>query len=160
MECIVKNTDIGFARECGLGALNTLEVGRVVQRCQVDEGADAILHLLIHQNALVENISTLYDPVANGRNVVRGVYDLGVPVHEKFADFLKCGSMVLQFAVIGNGCAVGLTFHMAACPYSLTVSLGQDGLVLHFYELEFQRRAAAVDDQNFHERFPPTSDEN
>ena len=112
-------------------------------------------NLVCNECCLAEYLSALYYSVANSGDLAHAVDDLALACGEYFNKLFK------SFGV-GRECAVGLylssveggVLDVAVNADTVTVSLGDNALVLHVDELVLQRGAAGVDNKNLHDDNP------
>ena len=136
-----------------------LQRGRVVQRRQVGERLDGLHHLVVDERRLGEAVAAVDDPVADGVQGAQQAYRFQ-PVEHASRGLIVVGhggGLLEGFAALDReleGRLPADAIHDAAGQPPLlagaAVAVGLD-------ELELQRRAAAVDDENLHHSRKGTS---
>ena len=147
----VEDPGHGDAGQDLLAGLDAGDVGRVVQRRQRDALLEGGEHGLGDGHGAVELLAGVHHAVADGEDLAFVLDDAGLGVGEVADDQLDAvlvvgdvaGDDVLLLALV-------VVQHRALDADPLQQALGQDLAGLHVDQLEFDRRTAAVDDQNFH----------
>ena len=140
-----------LAEDLAAGA-DALAVGLVVKGGQGDKALNILNDLLVHQHGLVEDRAALHDAVAHGGNLIQAVDNAVLPVDKGVFHLHKGGGVVqhvhvlLQLPAVGGLVGEDAPGHADA----LAVALAHHLFVVHVDELVLQRRAARVDDENFH----------
>ena len=150
----VEDADLGDAREERLAGLDALEVGRVVERGELDALPDGGLDLVGDQDRAREILAAVDDPVADAVDLGLVPDDAVLGVEQEGQDDLDGHLVVLDLADLADlVLALGLIGDDGVARADLLDdALGQEALVLHPDELELDGGTAAVQDEHFHRR--------
>ena len=125
---------------------HALEVGRVVQRCQVDARLKRLEHLLIQHHALVELLATMHHAVSHGINLVQALEHTHHRVGEQREDELHALGM-LRYVVHYLFFISSRQFHLdkRAChTYAFGTTRGEHRAAVHVVQCILDRRRTAV----------------
>ena len=124
----------------------------IVKRCKGNQALDALDDLFVNQYRLAEQCAALHNAVTNGGNLAQVADDTHFAVGQGVFHLLESGGVVLHgnLDVLGTAVSGLVTENAHFQTDALAVALAQHLLILHVNELVFQRRAARIDNQNFH----------
>ena len=158
MERRVEYRDIGLTWHEFHASLDALDVGRVVQRPELDILADAVQHFLVYKRGLRELFTAVKHTVTDRLNLVHGLDRAVFRVRKRLDDFQH------RRAVIGHVLFEDELFlarrRVRQCRTFDANPLDQafrlHGFGVHIDQLIFDRRAAGVNDQDVcHTTFLP-----
>ena len=152
MEGRVEHTDLGNLGQQSGDGVDTLDVGRVVERGQIVALGEVGHHLGSEANALVELLAAVHHAVAYGIEFVKILEHGVVAGGEHLEDPLHTGS------VLGDG-ALHLVFLAVELDGDegigqadlLDAAGGDDAAVVHIVKCILDATASAVQYQNFHQ---------
>ena len=152
VERSVENTYLRQAGHQLADGLHALEVGRVVQRCEVDALLEGLEYLVVDYHALVKLLASVHHSVPYGVDFVKAFDYSDFGVGEQGEDELHALGVlrdVVHYLFLG---AVG-HLHLDERPLeadALGAARCHDRLVVHVVKCVLDGRAAAVQDKYFH----------
>ncbi len=151
MECGIEDSDHGLFGHDILTSLDADNVGGVVERCQGDTFLDALHDLSVDDDRLGEGFTAVHHTVADCVDFVHALDDAIVVVLQHSQHFLD-GSLVIGHIdiCVKHVLAGGGVLQVSVDADSLTKTLCQNDLGIGVEQLILQRRAACVNNQNFH----------
>ena len=104
MESGVEYHHLGSLGEHLGNRMDTKEMGRVVERCEIAADLDLLEDVVVHEAAAVEEIGTLHDAVADCIHIVERLQDSVLGIHQGIHDELHSELVVRD----GKGLFEGL----------------------------------------------------
>ncbi len=152
MKSGVEHSHTRHTREKTLAGLNTLQIGRIVQRCQGGALTNAVFHRFIDLHRLGETLAAVHHPVTYGLDLGEVLEHALLRVDQLVANRLH-GAVVVHNAkhfLRGSLAAALINKTRRLQPYAFNQTLAQHRLVAHVEHGEFQRGTAGVNHKNFH----------
>ncbi len=153
VEGCIEYDDLGSVLAEGVDRCSdTLNVCRIVERCESAKLCDILYNLLIYETAFAEDSTALNNTVTDCGNLCKIVDNLALALSESLLDKCECLSVVAAFLLYLKASAVGklMCDKGSADSYTLAVALCKYGLIVHIDELILKRATACIDYENFH----------
>ncbi|MNR00131.1 hypothetical protein D3C85_1158930 [compost metagenome] len=159
MEGGVEDDSLRHIRHVGIHRRDAQHVRRVVQRRQIEETPDLLLHLVRDEDGALERLAAVYDTMADGVDLRDGRQHAMLGMN-KYIQHPADGRCMLQYFIYL------VKFGFIRClmnkqrsvhPDALYSALGEHRTIFHIVQLILQRGAARINDKNVHRRSPSLS---